>query len=152
MGMDLLRQLRDIHYPSAISMWPLAVGWYVVIGCGVLGLIILGYYCFRTWKKNRLKRLVLQRLDELQQDNVTVNVSAELSVLLKRCALAKFPRHQVAGLHSEEWLLFLDKTAMTNEFTQGPGRILVTYPYLEQHKTVPAALFHLISEWVKKNL
>lgn len=153
MTLDLLKQLRDIHYPQPIPLWPPAPGWYVVFAALILGMIFLSFYIYRYWVKHRLKRLVLQRLQELElQENVHVNVSAELSVLLKRAALAKYPRTQVAGLFGEDWLRFLDKTAQTREFTLGTGRLLVVYPYQEQHATIPRDLFHLIREWVKKNL
>lgn len=150
---DLLTQLRDIHYPEPIPIWPLAIGWYFVIGLMLILFVVTGYYAYRIYVKQRLKRLVLHRLAELeQQDNVTKHIAAELSMLLKRCALAKFQRKHVAGLHGEQWLSFLDKTAMTNEFTNGPGRLLIVCPYKQQHDELPGALFNLIREWVKKNL
>jgi general stress protein CsbA len=153
MKMDLLQQLRDIHYPAPIPIWPLTIGWYVVIVLTLILLVTAGYYAYRSYVKQRLKRLVLQRLLELeQQDTVAINVAAELSVLLKRCALARFARSHVAGLYGEQWLAFLDKTSMTDGFTTGPGRLLIVSPYRAQHDELPATLFHLIRAWVKKNL
>jgi hypothetical protein len=153
MSQELLQQLRDIHYPPHIPFWPLAPGWYVVI---VLVLIIMGlvsYFCYRSWVKHRLKRIVLQRIQELElQDEVKIHIAAELSVLLKRAALASYPRSLVAGLFGEDWLKFLDQTAATTQFTQGSGRLLIVYPYQPEHEHIPSDLFHLIKEWVKKNL
>lgn len=153
METDLLTKLHDIHIPPDISIWPLALGWYCVIVM-VLAIIFLGcYQWLRIIRKNRLKKIVLKRLDELQnQQEICGNISEELSMLLKRSALATYPRQKVAGLHGDQWLQFLDETSMTTEFSQGPGRLLIVSPYRGQPEHLPESLFHLIKNWVKKNL
>lgn len=153
MTLDLLKQLRDIHYPPPISFWPPAIGWYFVGAILLIALGVMGYYIFRRWSQQKLKRAVLKRLLELEQENnLTHAAAAELSVLLKRCALARFPRQQVAGLHGEQWLHFLDATSLTTEFTNGVGRMLVVYPYRSSIQALPTGLFDLIRDWVKKNV
>jgi hypothetical protein len=154
MGGDLLQKLRDIHYPAPIPIWPLAIGWYLLLGLILIALAALSFYFYRKWVKEHLKRVVLRRLQELQsQQNANgQNIYVELSMLLKRAALASYPRALVAGLHGEQWLSFLDKTAMTQEFTQGPGRLLIVCPYKGKPQELPVELFHLIQGWVKKNL
>lgn len=151
--MNLLSQLRDIHSPPAISVWPLAMGWYVFFGFLVCLIGIFIYLWVRHLKKHYLKKVVLKRIEELQLQK-TPQVAEELSILLKRAALAIFPRKTVAGLHGEEWLRFLDKTALTNEFTEGVGRLLIIYPYQQHSPTLelPDQFFHLLKQWVKKNL
>lgn len=154
MNNDLLQQLRDIHYPMPISFWPLAVGWYVLIFIFLATLLLGLYYWYKTYRKHRVKRLVLQRLQELetQQSEYNQAISDELSMLLKRAALAKYPRHEVAGLYGEEWLGFLDTTAATKDFSQGCGRLLLDTPYQGKQQILPETFFHLIRDWVKKNL
>ncbi len=153
MPQDLLQQLRDIHYPTPVPFWPLAPGWYVLSALVLITLGVISYFFYYSFVKHRLKRIVLQRIQELElQDEVKINIAAELSVLLKRAALASYPRSLVAGLFGEDWLQFLDKTAATTQFTQGSGRLLIVYPYKPEHEHIPSDLFHLIKEWVKKNL
>ena len=41
---SLLEQLHDIEGIDAISMWPLAIGWWVLIALCVLALCILIYF------------------------------------------------------------------------------------------------------------
>src|SRR6516165_10054078 len=128
--MDLLSQLRDIHLPPPITIWPLALGWYLLLAFFIILMLIAIYFWLSYLKKHHLKKCVMKRLEELQQEqNLHHAVSEELSVLLKRAALATFPRKEVAGLYGEEWLQFLDKTAVTNEFTEGAGRQLISSPY-----------------------
>ncbi len=149
-----LALLRDIHHPPAISIWPLAMGWYLLIGIVVTILIAACYVLFKRWTKHRVKRLVLARIEELkiQQNKQHINISHELSALLKRAALASHPRRQVAGLYGQPWLDFLDKTGITTEFSQGAGRLLIICPYQGKNEDLPEQLFHLIKCWVKKNL
>lgn len=154
MNPDLLSQLRDIHYPAPISIWPLAPGWYFVIVIVCLSVMYGIYAWIRYWRRHRIKRIVLKRIAELQAQQAIAsnNVAVELSSLLKRAALAKFPRHKVAGLYGEDWLLFLDKTALTQDFSQGPGRLLIICPYRSQKQNLPETLFEIIRTWVRKNL
>lgn len=153
MSGDLISQLRDIHYPPKIPLWPLALGWYFVIAIILLSIFIAGYFGFKYLTKRRLRKIVLQRLDELQnQQHTQHHIAEELSMLLRRAALAIYPRQEVAGLYGEKWLSFLDKTSMSTEFTQGDGRLLISCPYQEKNTELTPELFHLIKNWVKKNL
>jgi hypothetical protein len=149
--MNPLSQLRDIHMPADIGYWPLAIGWIILI---VVGLLISsgGIYLFvRRWISHRAKREMLTLLDQLQyqysyEKNASVT-ARELSVLLKRAALSQYPREEVAGLQSEGWLLFLDKTGKTTVFSQGIGRMLVTAPYQDQADYSVPELFEIIRSW-----
>lgn len=152
MSQDLLSQLRDIHYPPPISIWPLAIGWYVVFALLVLLFLLAGYLWYRYIKRHRLKKIVLMRLEKLQTMQQNADIAEELSMLLKRAALAIYPRRDVAGLFGEPWLQFLDKTAMTTEFSNGFGRLLIVSPYQRKKQQLPDQLFDLIRNWVKKNL
>lgn len=152
MAVDLLTQLRDIHYPNPIPIWPLATGWYVIIILGLLLLMLVGYFAVRYLQKPRLKQAVLIRIEKLQQQDSSLNIAEELSMLLKRAALAAYSRREVASLHGEQWLSFLDRTAKTHEFSNGPGRLLIISPYQGKNQKLPDQLFELIKNWVKKNL
>jgi Ca-activated chloride channel family protein len=48
----------------------------------------------------------------------------QLSVLLKRVALAAYPRIGVASLYGDDWLTFLDQQIGGNHFSKGIGRVL----------------------------
>lgn len=153
--MDLLSQLRDIHYPNAISFWPPAIGWYISCGfflfCVLLSFIL--YYWYR--KKTQMRRLLLQKISQLKMSagEKEASIFAELSVLLKRAALYAFPREEVASLYGKAWLEFLDKTSNNNNaFTQGTGKILAAAPYQQQHAYQKEEFFLLIEVWVKRNL
>jgi hypothetical protein len=151
---DLLSQLKDIHYPPAVSFWPPAIGWYILMLMVILLLVIVSYVGIKIWRKHYVKRVVLARLIELEnlQNDQNTIIAEELSALLKRAALARYQRRDVAGLHGLAWLAFLDKTAQTTEFSAGPGRLLMRSPYQKRPESIPSELFHLLRTWVKKNL
>jgi len=112
--MDPLAKLKDIHLPAPVSIWPLSLYWWLAIIAVLLivGLAVFGVFSYI--KKTKLTRLALAELKQLQQQGCEVN---DLHHLLKRIALASFPRETVASLHGESWLRFLDQQASTHKRT-----------------------------------
>lgn len=117
---DALSQLKDIHLPDPVTLWPLAPGWYVVIAL-VLILIIWLAYLVNKWHFNALaKKQALNLLKmykkQYEEDKNTQLLSARISELLRRVALVYYPRQEVASLHGDAWLDFLNKTSKGIDF------------------------------------
>jgi hypothetical protein len=55
--------------------------------------------------------------------------AAAVSALLRRLALARYPRERVAGLSGDAWLDFLDRSGGGGGFRSGVGRALTELPY-----------------------
>jgi hypothetical protein len=77
-----------------------------------------------------------------------------LPELVKRAALAAFPREAVASLSGMEWLQFLDRTGHTDAFTRGPGQLLPALAYdprlARQLDTGTAEdLFRIAQHWIR---
>jgi hypothetical protein len=128
-----LADLREIPLPAPISYRPATVGWVVV---GVLVLAAAAYAAWRWWRRwqaNRYRREALRAMDDLERRLARVDTRAaaiaELPALLKRTALARFPRARVAPLTDTEWLAFLDHTCPPGGFVAGPGRWLPRLAY-----------------------
>ena len=104
-------------------------------------------------------RAARRQLDALarqwQQDGDRRRYLAGLSRLLRRLALARYPRHQVAGLSGIQWLDFLDATGGEGGFAQGPGRVLIEAAYRpEREEEVvfdPECLQALVMRWIESN-
>lgn len=132
-GQDPLAQLRDIHLPDAVGFWPPAPGWWLltVILLTAIGLGL--YYWSMRRKQNRYRRLALSELKRTQQHALQ---SAEdlqiLNQLLKRTVLASPCSPPAAGLTGQRWLLFLDASGDTSEFSNGPGQLLAEQPYSQR--------------------
>jgi len=115
---DALAALRDIHLPEAVSFWPLAPGWW-----GALALLIsLVVACVLLVRRRRrsARRAALRMLGEAEQrfrsDGDVRALAVALSALLRRVALFRFPRRDVAALHGNDWLRFLADESRSNAF------------------------------------
>ncbi len=95
-----LQNLSDIITPPPVSFWPLGPGAYLLLLALFIGLILLGYVYRQNYKANQYRRAGL----ELLKSAATVH---DVSVILKRVALAVFPRERVASLYGEQWRTFL---------------------------------------------
>jgi Domain of unknown function (DUF4381) len=108
-----LDKLHD-YYQTAPPAWaPQTIGWYVLFG--MIGLLLL-WFAIRTlrhWLANRYRREALRELARATPD--------QFSSLLKRTALAVWPREKVASLSGEAWLDFLDGAIATKSFRSAPG-------------------------------
>lgn len=149
-----LGQLRDIHLPSPVSWWPPAPGWWL-LAAGVTVLAALVFYLLYRRRQDRWRRTALAQWQRLHEDwrggaIDAAGAARELSVLLRRVALARFPRVQVAALTGEEWLAFLD-AAVPGEalFSRGPGRALLEAPYAARAEVDTDALFEVCGRWLR---
>lgn len=122
--------LRDIHLPPEIGSWPPGPGWWVLAAAVLIGLSVLVWWRYRT---SRIRRAALGTLKRLERDyrrsGDAYSFVTELSVLLRRVALSRSQRAEVASLLDEEWLQWLDQDAPDKPFSQGAGRVLATLPY-----------------------
>ncbi len=127
---ELLDRMADITVPDPVSYVPQTSGWYVLAGTLVLVLVVVGWRVWHWRRVNRYRRDALSELatiDARWQDQETS--VTDLARLLRRTALAAFPRADVASLYGDDWLAFLDKAIGGTEFSRGLGRILTVAPY-----------------------
>lgn len=152
---DPLAALKDIHLPEAAGWWPPAPGWWLLAAL----LLLLVVLAWRGWRARR-RRLALhdEALAELQQirrrhaENADATwLAAELSRLLRRVAISRYPDEEVAGLVGEAWLAFLDRRLPDRPFGKGAGRVLVEAPYRKGAVELEAdALFRLVERWLEQ--
>lgn len=102
----------EIVAPPRVSFVPRTPAWYVLGALLCCALIALGWRGLKRYRKNVYRRAALQELKVLvqavQKDRAAM---AQAPLLLKRCALAAFPREQVAPLSGKTWLAFLERSA-----------------------------------------
>ncbi|MCZ6800066.1 MAG: DUF4381 domain-containing protein [Nitrospirae bacterium] len=148
-----LEQLRDIHLPDPVSWWPPAPGWWIlgVLTLGVIAACIWWYRnpTVRAYRVARNEFIHLREQHLAAQDDVTL--VKDLSVLLRRYALAVFGRQRVASLIGKSWMIFLNETGKTLGFTEGAGKVLQTVPYGGHDPVEAQALLTLVEQWMKTN-
>ena len=149
--------LRDIHDLDAIPWWPLATGWWWVLGAIVLLLLVAGMrYWLRYsgimpgWRGDA--RLQLRDLKRSLRKGEPREVAGRLSILLRRIAIARSGRDQAAGLAGDAWLTWLEQDDR-NGFKWSKGaEVLLEAPYMPpelevNHKEV-ALLINAAMRWV----
>ena len=121
-----LQNLHDIAVPAPVSWWPLAPGWYVLAAVLALALLAVLFFLLRRYRQNRYRRLALGELSLMRKGGMPLYL---LPALLKRTALAAWPREQVASMSGADWHAFLDQSAGVDLFGSGPGLLLDRLSY-----------------------
>ncbi|WGF90413.1 DUF4381 domain-containing protein [Marinivivus vitaminiproducens] len=138
---DLIDRLVDGPEPPPVSMLPQTWGW-AAVGLAVLVLlVIVAYRALRRYRANAYRREALAELAAVRND------PAAMAAVLRRTALAAFPRQRVAALSGEAWLLFLDATLPGGRFATGPGRPVADAPYRRPQAT--EGLEAAVADWIR---
>lgn len=140
--------LRDIHLPSDVGWWPLAPGWWLLLGLSILSALAM-LLMLRFRQRRRFRRQALHQLDELSllpERQLTI----ALSRLLRQAAISHFPSHETAGLTGQVWLEFLDRPFTDHPFSAGVGQCLSDAPYRAVVHIDGTALVTLCRLWLKK--
>ena len=105
-----LTNLRDIVPPDAPPLWPLATeAWLLLLILASIAAILI-YQRRQAKKRDAYRRAGLALLDG-------VSTVHDVSVVLKRVALAAYPREQVASLYGEDWSSFLRQTCHRHDYS-----------------------------------
>ena len=138
---DLLDLLEPVPAPTPILMTPQTPGW-IVVGLVLLVVVIWGIRRFLQHRQaNAYRRAALSELPMAGNDPVRI------ATVLRRTALAGFPRQQIAGLYGTDWLDFLDQSFGGSGFSNGPGQVLATAPYRDT--PLNPELAALAQNWIK---
>lgn len=155
-----IMDLRDIVIPEPVGLWPPAPFVWVLLGAGCFGLALLIWRGVARWRAGAYRRAGLALLSQIEErllaQGKEAAALADLSILLKRVALAAFPRKQVAPLYGDEWLAFLDSTCKGCAFSSGPGQLLTaaTDSRIEEitiHSNDGEQLVRMAGVWIKRH-
>jgi hypothetical protein len=109
--------MHDLLLPSPVSLWPATPAW-AVLGALLLALLLwLVWRGWHAWHQGAYRREALRALDAAQTPE-------EIAALLKRTALAAWPRAEVAALSGDDWAGFLRRTAPRAHLTEDAARSL----------------------------
>ncbi|TCU08396.1 DUF4381 domain-containing protein [Rhizobium sullae] len=107
-----LRSLHDIAMPEPVSWMPQTWGWAVLIGAILAMLALAGLRWLLHYRANAYRREALALLvaveERLRRPETRQDGIRELGEVLKRAALAAWPRADVASLSGGSWVSFLD--------------------------------------------
>ncbi|MEP3280462.1 MAG: DUF4381 domain-containing protein [Stappiaceae bacterium] len=138
---ELLDRLEPIPEPAPVSMLPQTGGW-VILGL-LLGAMLISVCIalWKYWRRNGYRRTAIDEIDAARHDPVA------LARILRRTALAAYPREQVASLSGRDWWQFLNANCPKPPFTEEDGTLLSKIPYQkmpDDFQLTPAVRY-----WVK---
>jgi hypothetical protein len=124
---------------------PQTIGWYVVFGLLLLLAMWAVLRAVAHWRRNRYRREALRQMEH-------ADVQA-IPALLKRTALAAWPREQVASLSGEPWIHFLEMHGGNRVISKEAGQWLLALDY--RGATLTAAEEQTVrqaaSEWIRRH-
>ena len=140
-----LDKLHDYYQPAPPAWTPQTIGWYVLFVAVALLLLWLAIHAIRRWFANRYRREALRELAIATPD--------QFSALLKRTALAAWPREKVASLSGNVWLQFLGDAATTETFQSAPGNRIEDLALFGNAASVEdeQALRSIAAEWIRRH-
>lgn len=105
--MNPLDQLADIQIPDHVGMWPLAIGYWVVL-LMTLSILVLSIYLVRQ----RHKRLLHRNTSLIALTSIDANderAATQIHHILKTAASAYLPSCDVLQLHGSAWQKVLNQ-------------------------------------------
>lgn len=108
-----LSGMHDLALPPPVSWMPQTLGWALLGLVLLAGLAIAAFYWQRNYRANAYRGEALLLLKDievrLKHPEVFGDAAYEVAELLKRTALASWPRERVAALSGRQWVDFLDQ-------------------------------------------
>jgi hypothetical protein len=140
----------EVLPPDPVSWLPQTPGWLVVGALLGLYLAYRGWLALRHWHRNRYRREACRELQRLAAQATGEGLAGELSALLKRTALAAFPRPQVARLSGARWVEFLNGQCDQALFEGALASALVREQYRDRGlaESERQALMAACREWI----
>ena len=131
-----LSDMQDIVLPASPPLWPPAPGFWVMLALLVVLIVSLLRWRRRARRRNAYRKAGAALL-------ASAGTVHEVSVTLKRVALAAWPRETVASLHDAEWAGFLNDTCQQCNFEAGVWK--------NGSEAADRALIENASIWIRKH-
>jgi hypothetical protein len=141
-----LENLHDIVAPIPVPWWPPAPGWLFLGGLFLLVLLIVLTRAVLRYRRNTYRRAALTELQRVAAETEPLPL---ISGLLKRTALATYPREDVAGLTGEAWVEWLAETGKMT--LPAPVVTALGQNLYDGGKTDSKALIDFTTRWIQRH-
>jgi Domain of unknown function (DUF4381) len=145
--MPSLQGMQDIVLPPSISLWPATAAW------AILAALLLGLLFWLINILARRRRAEAYRREALRFVTAALaqGDTAALPALVKRTALAAFPRARVAALTGGDWAAFLRTTAPAAHLSEAEVNALTRWPYLTGQDQRQSAAAAAARQWIAQH-
>lgn len=152
---QLVLAMRPIHFVESLSYSTIALNIALLVILLLSLLLMIRRVVRQPLLRWRQQRLALSELAVIKKrydtDKNHGQLARDLSTLLRRYALVRFPDPEIAGLSGQRWLNFLDQHGSTNFFSSECGSVLITAPYQANLAINASALLSQVRRWIKAN-
>lgn len=149
--MDNLPELRDIHIPNGVSIFPLAYGWWMIIIAIIF--LTISYKIIKTFIKNSKKRYALEIINNIDKSN-PIQSAIIISETLRRICVYKFP--DAKNLAGNDWINFLNQKSK-KQASKKDEELLLNAPYVKKDsqtfdKKDISSLANFAKKWIGENI
>jgi len=125
--MNNLPEIRDIHIPDGVSLFPLAYGWWVILLAVILLFVVIKLIMWSI--KTSKKHYALKKLKQIETKN-PVTSAIEISELLRRICTVKY--RNASAFYGKEWIDFLNSKT-SHPLSQNAAKLLMFAPFMKDN-------------------
>jgi len=128
---ELLDLMHGLVLPDPVPLMPITPGWLILAGWLLAVLILSARQLIYRRRLSRYRREALAVLRTIESDNDLnpVESAQRIAALLKRTALAAYPRREVASLSGKDWAKFLKESANNDRQIADAAEMLAAAAY-----------------------
>ena len=141
-----LENLHDIVVPPPAPFWPPAPGWILLLGLFILFVAFILIHAVIRYRRNAYRRAALSELRIAAAGGEPLPV---IAALLKRTALAAYPREEVAGLTGVAWVSWLADTS--GLAVPEPVETALRQGVYGGSAADPKSLFDFAARWIRRH-
>ena len=146
---ELLALMHEPVMPELVPWLPQTPGWWIVLGWLAAVLLLVAWQIAKRRRRTRYRRDALAELKAIaaRRDIDADQVAQHIATVLKRTALAAYPRADVASLHGRDWARFLTESAGNDSTIASAADDLAAAAY--RPNADPGALSRPAQRWIR---
>jgi len=148
-----LSALKGLHIPIEPDIFPLSIGWWLVIIVFLLFLFFLSFL-FLLWYHS-LSRQVWREYNEIKKMKNNTLVLKQVNQLAKKVAISRFGRDKIAHLDTADWISFMNSLLKNELFSKEFLDLLNKSIYARNYHVSDEMRIHILENykiWLKAAL
>ena len=144
-----LSKLRGLHIPSKPGIFPLPLGWWLIIICIVLLIVLICFGVMQYFQSHT--NILIKELRKIKKIQNTKELLIQMNELAKKVAIAKLGREKVASLYGKKWIDFLNsgnKEIFSEDYVELLHKTLYTKNY-QVSDSLRGRIIKDYSKWIK---